>query len=105
VARANGGGNAPGHRVGRRKMLSNLIWYKRLALFGSAIISSIREIIVRAINGGDVSRVSDRIKDYAIDITTMLFISVVLVIGTMMVLAEVVFMVVLFLLLLLEKSL
>ncbi len=54
-------------------MVSNPIWYRRLVSFGSAIILAIREIIVRAINGGDVGRVSDRIRDYATDIITMLF--------------------------------
>jgi hypothetical protein len=86
-------------------MVSNPIWYRRLVSFGSAIILAIREIIVRAINGGDVGRVSDRIRDYATDIITMLFISAVLVIGIMAIWVEFVFVVVWFLLFLLEKLL
>jgi uncharacterized membrane protein len=86
-------------------MVSNSFWYSRLAFLGSAIISAIREIIAKAINGGDIRRVSDRTKDYASDVVTILFISAVLVIGIMVVLAEVVFVVILFLLLLLEHSL
>jgi hypothetical protein len=97
---------APGaHRAGRCKMVSNSIWYRRLVLFGSAIISAIREIIIRAINDGDVRKVSDRIGDYVIDTIIMLFISAVLVIGIIVVWVEVIFMVVWFLLFLLGSSL
>ena len=86
-------------------MVSNPTWYRKLAFFGSAIISAIKEVIARALNGWDVTRVSDHVKDYATGIITMLFISAVLVIGIMVVLAEIVIVVVLLVLLLLEKSL
>ena len=62
-------------------MVSNPIWYRRVVFFGSAIILAIREVIARAINGGDVGRVGDRIGGYVIDIITMLFIGAVLVTG------------------------
>jgi hypothetical protein len=102
---ADGGGRAGPHRVGRCKMVSNPIWYRKLVLFGSAIILAIRETIVRAINDGDAGRVSDRIRDYATDIITMLFISAVLVIGIMVISVEIVFVIFWFLLFLLEKLL
>jgi hypothetical protein len=86
-------------------MVSNSIWYRTLVFFGSAIILAIREIIVRAINGGDAGKVGDRIKDYAIDIITMLFISAVLVIGIMVIWIEIVFVMFWCLLFLLEKLL
>ena len=86
-------------------MVSNPIWYRRVVFFGSAIILAIREVIVRAINGGDVGRVGDRIGGYVIDIITMLFIGAVLVIGIMVIWAEIAFVIFWFLLFLLEKSL
>jgi hypothetical protein len=86
-------------------MASNHIWYRRLVFFRSAIILAIREVIVRPINGGDVARVSDRIRDYVIDIITMLFIGAVLVIGIMVIWTEIAFVVFWFLLFLLEKLL
>ncbi len=86
-------------------MASNHIWYRRLVFFGSAIILAIREVIVRPINGGDVARVSDRIRDYVIDIITMLFIGAVLVIGIMVIWTEIAFVVFWFLLFLLEELL
>jgi hypothetical protein len=86
-------------------MVPNSIGYRRLVFFGSAIISAIREVIVRAINDGDVRKISDRIGDYAIDTLTMLFISAVLVIGIIVVWVEVIFVVFWFLLLLLGSSL
>ncbi len=79
-------------------MLPNSV-LSRLVSFGSATILAIREMIVKATNGGDVR--SERIRDYSIDIITVLFISVGLVIGIMVIWVEAFFIIVWLLLFLL----
>ena len=86
-------------------MVLSPIWRRRLIFFGSATILAIREIIVRTINGRGVGRASDRIRDYAVDIITMLAISTVMIIGIITIWMEIAFAVVWFLLFLLEKLL